>query len=364
MKYGIIMHKVARNIGDDIQSYAAAKLLPRVDYVIDRENISEFCSDNNEPVGVIMNAWWMWKKWNWPPAECIYPLMTSMHICEIDSFQQPYPTKEKWLHGIGGDYFRAYGPIGCRDMMTLEILKGLNIDAYFSGCLTLTLPKQKETPDAGTYVCLVDLTENAEKAARKYLAETGLEIRVVSHGMICKPEATIEERFNKVEKLLTEYQNAKLVITSRLHVTLPCLALGTPVVPIVDLSIKHNYARWLPYSKWLNCVPESDFLERKFNYDFVSSPTNGDSHLTIRETLIKQVETFIGQTKDVECSVSEIKKTPCTEAETYQWRIDLMKWALDTYGWALAEKISDSYETSTSWKITKPLRAIMKLFSR
>ena len=37
MKFGVVIHKPTMNLGDDIQTYAAAKLLPHVDYQI--ENI-------------------------------------------------------------------------------------------------------------------------------------------------------------------------------------------------------------------------------------------------------------------------------------------------------------------------------------
>ena len=39
MKFGVVIHKPTMNLGDDIQTYAAAKLLPHVDYQIDREYI-------------------------------------------------------------------------------------------------------------------------------------------------------------------------------------------------------------------------------------------------------------------------------------------------------------------------------------
>ena len=68
MKYGVIAHTTTTNLGDDVQTYAAMKLLPRVDYFLTRERLDSFRSENNEPVAVVMNAWWMWEKWNWPPA--------------------------------------------------------------------------------------------------------------------------------------------------------------------------------------------------------------------------------------------------------------------------------------------------------
>ena len=54
------------------------------------------------------------------------------------------------------------------------------------------------------------------------------------------------------------YQNAKLVITRRLHVTLPCLALETPVISIVNLNGTENSSRWAPYSYWVNYISEND----------------------------------------------------------------------------------------------------------
>ena len=61
MKYGVLFNKGNVNLGDDIQAYATARFYPSLDYFVDREHIHEFRSENNEPVAVIMNAWYMWK---------------------------------------------------------------------------------------------------------------------------------------------------------------------------------------------------------------------------------------------------------------------------------------------------------------
>ena len=42
MKYGLIVYKDTENIGDDVQSYVATKYLPRIDYIIDRDNVTSF----------------------------------------------------------------------------------------------------------------------------------------------------------------------------------------------------------------------------------------------------------------------------------------------------------------------------------
>jgi hypothetical protein len=41
------------------------------------------------------------------------------------------------------EYLRRYGPVGCRDLATLSFLKEHDVPAYFSGCLTLTLPRER-----------------------------------------------------------------------------------------------------------------------------------------------------------------------------------------------------------------------------
>ena len=76
MKYGLLMHKPTTNWGDDIQSYAIKQFLPHVDYIINREVINTFKPEEEEPVAVIMAAWWMWYKWNWPPSKYVLPYFT------------------------------------------------------------------------------------------------------------------------------------------------------------------------------------------------------------------------------------------------------------------------------------------------
>ena len=43
------------------------------------------------------------------------------------------------LQGKNLEYLKEHEPIGCRDYYTVGLLKEKGIDAYFSGCMTLTL---------------------------------------------------------------------------------------------------------------------------------------------------------------------------------------------------------------------------------
>ena len=45
MKYGLLWYKKTKNIGDDIQTYASEQFIPKTNYMIDRESISDFKKD-------------------------------------------------------------------------------------------------------------------------------------------------------------------------------------------------------------------------------------------------------------------------------------------------------------------------------
>ena len=164
MKYGLLYYKNTDNIGDDIQSYAASRFLPTIDYMIDRENLNDFTPNKKEYVKTIMNAWYIHDKFNFDISPYIYPLFISMFFKKF-----PY---EKGIT-VGSDYinknvlslFKQYEPVGVRDKHTLNLLKGLKVDCYFSGCLTLTLDRFDDVEN-GDYIVAVGLTKNEIKYIR------------------------------------------------------------------------------------------------------------------------------------------------------------------------------------------------------
>ena len=164
MKYGVLWRKTTKNIGDDMQSYAESLWYPQVDYMVDVEDLDGFHADDDEPVACIMSAWYMWHKWNWPPSKSIYPLWVGFHYNDAHRGRpRGMPSKWEYLDGIGRDYMLAHAPIGCRDPSTVESLEQRGIPAYFSGCITLTLPqREKKTPER-PYVCVVGVDKAVEK---------------------------------------------------------------------------------------------------------------------------------------------------------------------------------------------------------
>ncbi len=330
MKFGVMMHKNTQNIGDDIQTYAAARLLPEVSYFLDRENLDSFKTDDGKPAAVIMSAWYMWHKWNWPPSEYILPLFVGMHYTDNDIAKQDgSPVKTQFLQGLGGQYMNAYAPVGCRDSFTERTFKDLGIDAYFSGCITLTLPKQPIITPQREYICCTDVTEPIIKRARALTENTDIEIKTVKHYKDYRNStASWAEREQAVKELLTVYQNAKCVITRRLHCALPCLAMGVPVLVINDIKEGADI-RFEPYYEQLYNCSQQQFISGEYDYDITDPPKNPDSYLPLREDLLKKVAGFVEKYKDADISADELRLF--SKEQIINWRHDTMKDCMN--GW-------------------------------
>ncbi len=247
MKYGLLIYEEGRkifNLGDYVQSLAAKQYLPRVDAYLSRERLAEYAGDD---IKLIMNGWFTHSMDDWIPSEKIDPLFVSFHM---NALAAPFLLTAKAV-----SYLKKHEPIGCRDHFTVQILRDKGIEAYFTGCLTLTLDHYAvEASERGSDVCIVDPLYNYSKidklrvwirkilkGAAPHLSKPGgyLEelidreflnsARYATHALPSF-QYSEEEKFALAEDCLKKYARAKLVITSRIHCALPCLALGAPVI--------------------------------------------------------------------------------------------------------------------------------------
>tara|TARA_R110002012_G_scaffold64308_3_gene169065 strand:- start:27947 stop:28891 length:945 start_codon:yes stop_codon:yes gene_type:complete len=252
MKYGLLKYRNNEsNIGDYIQSLAAKRFLPQIDKLVSRENLHKESDD----LYVILNGWFMHHPENWPPSSSITPKFVSFHINEH--------AKKLMTSPEAIAYYKKHEPIGCRDKFTEKLLKDKGVDAYFSACLTLTLVKEDYARNENSDIIFSDILSHKNdtpegdkaiwkkarnphkifiKSAKKKLFKkktrklikklVPFEIRdkaiLISNQNFAA--TTHEEKFEIAEELLAKYASAKLVVTSRIHVALPCLAFGTPVV--------------------------------------------------------------------------------------------------------------------------------------
>ena len=156
-------------------------------------------------------------------------------------------------------YLKKHQPIGCRDQYTADTLNAKGIDAYFSGCLTLTLDSYKvDDAQRGEDIYIVDplysyprpekifyntkhtikniLNGKAfqlgkkKKHLKNFISKELLETAIFINQEPPSNTYSTDEKFAMAEDLLHKYAKAKLVITSRIHCALPCLAMGTPVI--------------------------------------------------------------------------------------------------------------------------------------
>lgn len=251
MKYGLLKYEENAqffNVGDNIQSLAAKQFLPRVDELINREKLGEY---EGEELKMILNGWFTHNAQNWIPSESINPLFVSFHI---NNTAAPFMLTEK-----GINYLKKHQPIGCRDQYTVDLLKSKDIEAFFTGCLTLTLDtykvddsertdniyivdplygyttKRKVTRNYKTFLRSIQSGKILELGKREKHLKGFLDQELIDSAIHInqEPDAntyTDDEKFAMAEDLLNKYARAKLVITSRIHCALPCLAMGTPVI--------------------------------------------------------------------------------------------------------------------------------------
>lgn len=251
MKYGLLTYdesKQVYNVGDNVQSLAARQFLPKVDEFINRERMADYRKGKTK---IILNGWFTHNHSNWVPSDDIEPLFVSFHV---NNTAAPFMLNDK-----GVAYLKKHEPIGCRDQFTADTLKAKGIDAYFSGCLTLTLDSYKVDDSLrGDDIYIVDPLYSYptwEKVSRHWK----ILLRSIQNGKVWKigqkkkhlegfidadllktakyinqepPSGrdTDEQKFAMAEEILHKYAKAKLVITSRIHCALPCLAMGTPVI--------------------------------------------------------------------------------------------------------------------------------------
>lgn len=259
------------NIGDFVQALASSQYYPCIDGFLERDD--DLKSYNGAKCAVIMNGWYMHNPSNWPPSNNIIPLFVAFHLNST--------VKKELTSSESIAYLKQHEPIGCRDLLTLNILKENNVDAYFSGCMTLTLGKKYKSIEKEDVTYIVDPQINVKlntkkvlsaistiishpKSICKLLKERQLALhngrnvikkllktaiyyreyaRVFGHDFvmnsvyICQENryykeqiTSDEDRLKEAERIIRLYAKAKLVITSRIHCALPCLGIETPVI--------------------------------------------------------------------------------------------------------------------------------------
>jgi len=278
-RIGLLQYKNSYNLGDEIQSIAVRQYLPEVDCYIDRDTFEtsytpsdaipestckSLCNavrntlcktkivpvKSEEEINLVINGWFDSAYCKFPPPGYITPLFISFHLNDTDHSKDPtYAYLEAGKgekSNISDNPYLKNFTVGCRDWHTVDLLRKNNVQAYFSGCVTLTLENKFTTRT--DEILAVDCHTTCPSLYKLLVPE---EIRnkaeILTH--LVKSKLPHEVKTDKAQALLDRYAVAKLVITSRLHCALPCLALGTPVVLIHPNLADPRLQTYLKYMK-------------------------------------------------------------------------------------------------------------------
>lgn len=287
-RFGLLSYASVANLGDAIQSLAARRFLPFVDCHVPRERLSEEPSFDGR-VHLICNGWFMDNPSHWPPHPSINPLLISMHFAETDfrrfQFLRPRPI-DRLLAGAGLEYLRANGPVGARDLFTLEQLESRGVPAYHSGCLTLTLQRPHSAARSEEIVAC-DLPQDLLAALERKVRRP---VVTVSH--TGRQARSPQQQEQAALEILQTYARAHAVVTTRIHCALPCLAMGTPVL----LVEKGGFGRRVSdMSQLLHTCQSHAFLRGRYAFDFETPPDNPQRHIGLAQALEARCRQFVDQ---------------------------------------------------------------------
>lgn len=236
------------------------------------------------------------------------------------------------------EYIKHYEPVGCRDEYTMQALRRQGIAAYLNGCMTITLPKR--TSNGGGKVFFVDVPEKLYPYIPEQLVKESIKIS----------QMVFNANADETAKLYLERYaaEARLVVTTRLHCAVPCLAAGIPVV-----LLKENYSFRFPWLK--KFIPiytgkklnEIDWNPQSYNLE--------DYKIKILENAKKQVMYAFQKYSGIfdissflECNDTEVTIEHYSVAEKYILN-----------NWNTEKEINYSF-----WGVTQTANLIYKFISR
>lgn len=141
------------------------------------------------------------------------------------------------LSEIEIEYYKKYEPIGCRDERTYNTISGYGIKSYLGGCITVLLPERQKNPEKQKKIFVIDPTQGILPYIPSQIKETAIWDTHMLYDLKQSPKQVAKERYQEY------FDEAKLVITSLLHCSVPCMAFGIPVILAKD-EVSYRFS-WL-----------------------------------------------------------------------------------------------------------------------
>ena len=314
------------NLGDYYQTFAVDHIyeamgVPREQVVSIKKN--DLTTYDGEDVILPMEGWF-----GMIAGAEIYPLSPRIHPvyigynCVTDLFY-----KRTML-----ETYREYGPVGCRDEATYGRMVKKGIDAYLSGCLTITLPRRGESEAERKKRTKIFLVDAPEKIKAYLPAEYRGRVVELTQEMPIRTERPDAEELPRLEKMARErlrlYRDeAALVVTSRLHCGSPCLGMGVPVVMVRDY-FDDRYA-WL--DKYVKLYTPDRFGE--IDWHPAVPETVEEIRPVLMELAMRELRTAMEKQERSSEAAADGSELPRLRAQVHAW-----------------------YENRTREKITNPLQ--------
>lgn len=151
-------------------------------------------------------------RYDFPYHPNVRPVFVSFHC-----------NRPEMLSPAALEYLRMYGPVGCRDWSTVDLLLGAGVPAFFSGCLTTT-----------TSILFPDLEVQNSPRVQAPVAYVDAEPQSVGTALTHQSDEVgtdgLTVNLRRAVQLLEDYRrNYSEIVTSRLHCYLPAHSLGVKV---------------------------------------------------------------------------------------------------------------------------------------
>lgn len=225
MKYANLISRGTRlrNYGEDIQLFAIENLYEYMGIPYDevaRITVEDMFAYDGEEYLLLPVNWPFWGSYDRLSDKIIpvYLGISALGDSIVDSMR-----------------FKDFEPIGCRDQRTYEICRKNGIEAYINGCMSVTLPKLEKI--RGEKVYIVDVCKELLQFIPEYIKEDAIyKTHVFYNREVLEEESA---------RMYQEYrENARLVVSSRLHCIIPCMAYGIPVIyASKTLSTRSNWLK-------------------------------------------------------------------------------------------------------------------------
>lgn len=225
------------NIGDDMQALSMLLHLKRLSGFLNRDKLPAY---SGKHLNFVTTAAFSTEAT--PPSdEALSAFLWGMCVGTQGFFKDA-----DWMA-----YFRERQPFGARDQASTDLLNAYGIDAYWSGCITLhlgsRLPPVPMEQRKGIYFFDVKRPE-MEKYVPRHIARQAIHMSTFVPPSIRQDQLA---RLAYLTRLVDVMRHARMIVTRRLHVALPCVGMGTPVIALPVMRISKPRYRFSGFDTFL-----------------------------------------------------------------------------------------------------------------